>query len=294
MEILTGPYNVHIVAAGDAARLRPWSVPQRRLTNYVLTCSLKGEEELSVEGERFLVPRGGCYLLPPCVMSDIDCRKGNLPIWAHFEVIWNNLRGRHPWPICNDPHWESTRKFAQPSPRDIWGVDLPIVLPKLFWARVAEVLPAIVKGWRTGQPARVLRAQYVLEGLLLDWVSFEWERGAQPNMLSHQERIERAESLVRNDLAAGLGVADMAKAAGFSRSRFSDVYFDLRKQTPGHFLLQSRMLRAQTLLQQTNLSANAIAQMVGYRDGTAFGRAFRGEFNVTPLAWRNQKKSGAQ
>ena len=279
-----------MVAAGDVGRFRPWSVMQRRLTNYVLTCSLKGEEELNVDGEKFHVPRGGCYLLPPTVVTDIVCRKGNLPVWVHFEVIFNELRGRHPWPIPHDPNWESTRQFAQPSPREVWGVDLPILLPKLFWVRVAEVLPAIVAGWRTGQPARVLRAQQELAVVLLDWVTFEWERTSQPNMLSPQERIARAEALVRNDLAAGLSVADMARAAGFSRSRFSEVYFHHRKHTPGHFLLQSRLLRAKALLQQTNLSANAIAQLVGYRDGTAFGRAFRTDVGVTPQVWRQKQK----
>jgi len=292
MLMLTGPYNVFIVAADNSPRFRRWSVPQRRLTNYVLTCSSKGEEELTIAGEKLRVPDGGCYMLPPQLLTDIESHQGNQPLWVHFEVIWNELRGRHPWPISRDPNWESTRRFAQPSPLEIWGIDLPILLPERLWVRIAESLPEIVTGWRTGKAPRMLRAQYELEGLLLNWVTFEWERASQPNTLSARERIERAEALVRNDLAAGLGASDMATAAGYSRSRFAEVYFQLRKQSPGQFLLQSRISRAKSLLRQTDLPAREVAQLVGYSDSTAFGRAFREVCGLTPLAWRKQKAPG--
>ena len=284
-----GAYSVYIVAADDAPRLRPWSVPNRRLTNYVLCCCLAGDEEIRVGGETINVGEGGCYLLPPSVPADLRSRHGSRPAWLHFEVIWNELRGRHPWPICHDPNWESTRRFAQPSPREVWGIDLPVLLPELFWPRIRDLLPGIIASWKTGQTLGILRAQHDLAGLLLEWVCSELGRSAQPEFLSTRERVERAEARVRNDLAAGVSVSDMAAAAGYSRSRFSEVYFELRKQSAGQFLLHSRMVRAKALLEQTTLPAKTVAQLVGYQDSTAFGRAFRTELGLSPLAWRKRQ-----
>src|SRR5579862_3690582 len=119
MLMLNGAYSVFIVAADDSNRPRPWACPQRRLTNYLLTCSLRGAERLRVDDVYLDVPQGGCYMLPPCVLTDMVARKPSRPAWVHFEVIWNELRGHHPWPICHDPNWEQTRRFAQPSPREV-------------------------------------------------------------------------------------------------------------------------------------------------------------------------------
>jgi AraC-like DNA-binding protein len=294
MLMLNGAYSVFIVAADDAPRRRPWSVPNRRLTNYVLSCSLAGEEELRVGGESFHVPQGGSYMLPPCVPSDIECRNSSQPAWVHFEVVWNDLRGRHPWPICHDPDWESTRRFAQPSPREVWGVDMPVLPPEVLWPQIRAIVPSIITHWKSGLTSNILRAQHELAGLLLEWVCFEMARSSQPHMLSAHERIERAEALVRNDLAAGVSVSDMATAAGYSRSRFSEIYCQIRGKTAGQFLLQSRLQRAKALLRQTTLSAKTVAQLVGYQDSTAFGRAFRSEWGLSPLAWRKRQLKRAQ
>lgn len=288
--MLNGAYSVFIVAADDNDRVRPWACPQRRLTNYLLTCSLRGKEELRVDGVSFQVPQGGCYLLPPCALADMVARKPSRQVWVHFEVIWNELRGGHPWPICHDPNWEQTRRFAQPSPRDVWGVDLPILLPEVLWARTAASMSAVISDWRSGSPRGMAHAQHELAGVLLEWVSVEWERASLANMLSANERIERAEALVRNDLSAGLSVSDMATVAGYSRSRFSEVYLSARGETPGQFLLRSRLERARALLQQTNLSARTVAQLVGYGDDTAFGRAFRDQYGLSPQAWRKRHR----
>ena len=42
-----GPYCYFIHGVGDNVR-NPWSIPQRRLTYYLLVCSISGDEQIVV------------------------------------------------------------------------------------------------------------------------------------------------------------------------------------------------------------------------------------------------------
>ena len=53
-----GPFCPFIhVASWD--RRTPWSLRQRRNTYWLLVTSFTGEEQISVEGQRYRVPTGG-------------------------------------------------------------------------------------------------------------------------------------------------------------------------------------------------------------------------------------------
>ena len=56
--------------------------------------------------------------------------------------------------------------------------------------------------------------------------------------------------------------------------------------TPDAEILRQRMARARTLLRETNLTLDAIAEQCGFCNASYLSNLFRRENGVTPRAWR--------
>ncbi|MEX2381300.1 MAG: AraC family transcriptional regulator [Opitutales bacterium] len=289
MIALQGPYSIHILNADDVPRLYPWTKPERRLTWYLLVLSLAGKERIQV-GETFYdIDEGESYLIPPEVRATLSSRRGSRPLWIHFEVRWDEHRGRHPDAIPFADDWDRRRRFAQPSPSETWGVELPVPIPPALRGLFAETIPPLIRQWKNGSPLDILRSEHELSGLLLSLVSSVTSRQAAVQPHSNlAERFRTAERLARENLGQNFGVTEFAAAAGFSRSRFSVLYRQHKGIPPGEHLRRLRLHHAETLLKDTRLPVIEIAAMAGYHDPSVFGRIFRKHHGISPARWREQ------
>ena len=59
----------------------------------------------------------------------------------------------------------------------------------------------------------------------------------------------------------------------------------------GHFMLESRLLKAASLLENSDMSVKEIAVAVGYEHTSSFTRAFERRFHIAPRSYRNQGDS---
>lgn len=290
MIAVSGPYRIHILFADDAPRLEAWEKPCRRLTWYLLVLCMDGVEEIEVEGKRYLIQEGESYLIPPGVLSSLSSRLGNRPNWIHFEVCWSERSGRHPDAISYAEDWEQRSSHSQPSPIDTWGVDLPVRIPRDLGHLFAETVPGIISHWKRGMPTDILRAEQDLAGLLLSLVEAAGSKSpANLRKTNAEDRFRHAERLARENLGSSFGVTEFAAAAGLSRSRFSVLYREKTGVSPGKFLRDLRLNRAETLLRDTDLPVVDIAALVGYTDPSVFGRVFRQARGISPAEWRKQK-----
>lgn len=290
MLALAGPYSIHLLNADDAPRQQAWSKPERRLTWYLLVLCRAGRERIVVDGETYDIRDGDSYLIAPGCRSSLGSRDGNRPYWIHFEVRWDAHRGRHPDAVPFTDDWEQRRAYAQPSPRETWGVDLPVVVPAPLRGLLAEGLPRVIRAWKKGGAVDVMRAAHELGGLLLAMVSHaRAQQTGGPRATDLAGRLLSAERLAREKLAEPFGVSEFAAAAGLSRSRFSVLYRQHHGISPGLFLRRLRLARAETLLRHTDLPVVEIAALAGYPDASAFGRVFRAAYHQTPAAFRTQE-----
>jgi AraC-like DNA-binding protein len=284
----TGPYCLFIHAAGNAKRPRAWSLPQRRLTHYLLVCSMSGEEQIVVGGTSYTIPSGGSYLIPPGVLSDIGSKRGNRPLWIHFDAVWNPERRATPYAGHYDADLSWRMKFLQPSPREIWGVDLPVRIPKPLESLFAESIPRIIELAQATNRLSTLEATTELARILVSWVAMAWSHKPASDALNLEARLSAAESLARQSVALDFSVADFARAAHFSRSQFSALYQKVRGISPGAFLRQERIRQAVALLARSDLPLHKVGAMVGYPDPSVFGRVFRAAHGVSPRVWRKR------
>ena len=66
------------------------------------------------------------------------------------------------------------------------------------------------------------------------------------------------------------------------------LFRDELDMTVHDFVLQSRMRHAQKLLVSSEIPIGEIPDLVGYRDLSGFGRAFKNRYGTTPSKMRAQ------
>ena len=86
-------------------------------------------------------------------------------------------------------------------------------------------------------------------------------------------------------------LAELAAAAGASRSVIAERFHHFVGESPMTYLARWRMQLAARLLETTRRTIVEIAGEVGYESEAAFNRAFRREFGVPPGSYR-RKRSG--
>jgi AraC-like DNA-binding protein len=85
-------------------------------------------------------------------------------------------------------------------------------------------------------------------------------------------------------------LADLAKAAGMSRSRFAEEFKLSTGQTPARIISRMRLTATARRLATEALSVEAAAEDAGYSSAVAFVRAFQREFGETPARWRRHRR----
>lgn len=79
-------------------------------------------------------------------------------------------------------------------------------------------------------------------------------------------------------------LADMAALAGMSRARFALYFHEITGETPAHYLVCWRVMRAQSLLRR-GVPLKHVAYEVGYSSASALARAFMRELTCSPTQW---------
>lgn len=102
--------------------------------------------------------------------------------------------------------------------------------------------------------------------------------------------IERAITRIQDDFQRDLNMKLLAQELSVSYSWFRHTFTAHTGLSPHQYLLELRLVRARTLLAETNLSIKEIALQTGFEDELYFSRLFRQKLNVTPSQWRDRQR----
>lgn len=107
---------------------------------------------------------------------------------------------------------------------------------------------------------------------------------------SEDDRTERRMATVTQyvmaNVADPIGVPDLARVAGMSRTHFSRVFKASVGVAPGTYLRRYRMNRAQKLLRSTRMTTARVGAAVGYPVVQHFSTVFKRETGLTPSGFR--------
>jgi AraC-like DNA-binding protein len=115
----------------------------------------------------------------------------------------------------------------------------------------------------------------------------------RPTSVRQERSMRRALSFVNEHLPESLGLAQVARVAGFAPDYFSRLLKREQGVTFEQYLQAQRLERSRQLLIDTELSVQRIAQLSGFKSRTTFQNLFRRTFRSTPADYRAQARRKA-
>lgn len=107
------------------------------------------------------------------------------------------------------------------------------------------------------------------------------------------QSVAKAVEIIRRDFPRPVSITDIAKAAGQSLRQLQRQFKATFAISPQEFLIVTRIVAAQSLLEESSLSATEIALQCGFVDASSFTQHFRKRIGKTPAAYRREGATGA-
>lgn len=104
----------------------------------------------------------------------------------------------------------------------------------------------------------------------------------------------RGAAFLQRNYSAAIGVEDIARQTGVSRSHLYRSFQSEFGCSPSEYLTNYRIQRAKQLLSHSDLTVNVVAASVGYEDPLYFSRVFHRETGMSPTEYRKQKRKAAE
>jgi AraC-like DNA-binding protein len=101
-------------------------------------------------------------------------------------------------------------------------------------------------------------------------------------------QIESIRQLLLENVHTEYKLAELAKLAGMSVTRFSKGFLKTVGKTCFTFQLEARMAKAKELLLNTEDSVEQIGLEVGYAAGDRFSKAFKKHYGISPTRYRKK------
>ncbi|MFN0091523.1 MAG: helix-turn-helix transcriptional regulator [Acidimicrobiales bacterium] len=98
--------------------------------------------------------------------------------------------------------------------------------------------------------------------------------------------LRRAKDRADRCYAEPLDLSDLAEEAAVSKYHFLRCFAAAYGKTPGAYLAERRIERAQDLLRATNLTVTEVCLLVGYTSLGSFSARFRRLVGVSPSAYQ--------
>ena len=116
------------------------------------------------------------------------------------------------------------------------------------------------------------------------------------NLSLEEDYIERSEKIseiclmMHKEYASNKKPSDYAKLSFLSESKFYKAFKQTKGISPGQYLLNIRLSKAEEMLDCTDLSINEICNMTGFSDQNYFSRVFKKHTKLTPSQYRHKFK----
>ena len=104
---------------------------------------------------------------------------------------------------------------------------------------------------------------------------------------SYQKTVERAKYLMESNVFSAIDLPSIADQLGISTSRLNEIFKTYTSMTPYQYYIQIKIYKAESLLEQQDLSVKEVAHRIGFEDQYYFSRLFKNKTGVSPSEWKN-------
>lgn len=102
--------------------------------------------------------------------------------------------------------------------------------------------------------------------------------------------IESVAGYVEKNLSRRIGVEELADSFGYERSHFYRLFRAEMHVSVQQYVTNRRIVRARSLLSETDKSLARVAEECGYENYSSFSKAFTGNVGISPSEYREQHK----
>jgi AraC-like DNA-binding protein len=278
-----GPVVPYIREADFAVRT-PWYTPPRRLLDYLLLYVQEGECQVVVEGEELLLGGGDFCLIQSNTLHSLRGLTETITPYVHLDIFYNPRREEGFPTRGGQVSLRSHSHLIQPRLSDLDWIGVPVQLHPYHPAQFRSTLLKMVEAWQSGELLGRLEANHLAMTLLL---SLFKQYGQAPAVTARQPHsLNWVPSYLSFHIGEPLSVADMARRASLSPSRFGVVFRQHFGLSPHQYFLRLRIEHAQELLRTTDLPQREIAEYCGFADVHHFSKAFKRITRLPPGAYR--------
>ena len=105
-------------------------------------------------------------------------------------------------------------------------------------------------------------------------------------------RFMKVCSFITEHMTENLTTEELAQVAGFSKFYFSRLFKEFTGLTCHDYLINQRIIAAEQLLKQADLSITDIAMSTGFSSPSGFTRTFKQQKGITPMEYRSLMQKG--
>ncbi|WP_256975857.1 AraC family transcriptional regulator [Paenibacillus sp. MY03] len=275
---------VPFVRQCDYAVRKPWVMPERRLLDYLLIYVQEGECRFYVDDKNYRMGRGEFCLIQPNSYNKLAGLTNTVTPFAHFDIFYHPRREESFATKAGQTQLSAYAHLLQPRLDELMATDIPVKLVPKHEGKFRDIFLKVVEQWQHNDPIMQLKAQ----AGMLDIVSMiveQYAPGAPPSKAA-TTALDWVTSYLSFRLGESVSVADMAKRANLSISRFNELFKAQYGMTPHRYLLDMRVSHACELLRETPLSQETIADYCGFSDIHHFSKMFRSRMRMSPGEYR--------
>jgi len=287
LSALLAELKPYVRQAGDGTR-PPWLLKERMLLDYLLVFVGTGEGVFSVgQSGPFAVEQGDLVWVPPLTPTEMrGTSKTMRCLYTHLDLVYDPERSH--WDACIPGGTLDLSEFAALAHPPLrhpvvggWAGKLAL------GERSADVLALMAELARRHRLAPG-EAALELSGLALELIGLIYRAlsGASGPPGGRRNRLAAAAVAIQDSAERPKDIKEIARAAGFSESRFRKLFKDVYGRSPGDVQRQARLRKACELLAYGSLNVSQIADQLGYQCVHNFSRAFHAATGMSPTNYR--------
>jgi AraC-like DNA-binding protein len=276
---------VPFIRAADVAIRKPWYTPPRRMLDYLLLYVDEGKVLVEVEGDEALLGEGDICLVQPNLVHSLRGLTSTVTPFAHLDIFYNPRREESFPTKGGQIDLSALQHLVQPRLDELGWIEVPVRLAPVHPIQFRSTLLKMVELWQDSDPISRLEANHLATELVLALVKQYGRVQPRPSRSNHT--LAWIPAYLAFHIGEPLSVADMARRAQLSPSRFAAVFRQCFGLSPHRYFLRMRIEYAQNLLKSTDLSLQEIADCCGFADVHHFSKAFKRAAEVPPGAFRH-------
>jgi len=136
---------------------------------------------------------------------------------------------------------------------------------------------------RSQKPLYQLKTCALILSIIAEVLTRE-RRKEQPN--NYEKIVAQAKCLMESNVYKAINLPAIAEQLGISTSRLNEIFKTYTSMTPYQYFIHIKIHKAESILEQEEMSVKEAAYRMGFDDQYYFSRLFKNKTGVSPSDWK--------